>query len=581
MDLLALIISIVALVISIKNRPQNVNTQNIAKSHNLRDETVSFNKAVAVKNAPKGALRHELQNHTNQKEGALIVWLKKDPLMKLGIFFVSLAFAWFVSYAYIHAWIGYHTVIFSAIFLSGVTLAGGFWDAMSRNVSRGLAVVGLGNFMFLASVFAGRFLYDMFSIELTFVFMLLPTAFSTFAAYKFNSSRLIFFVYLAAVLVPFLLKTDTGSFFALFSYLLLINIVSLSLVYFKKWHILVFESFVATVFYSLFAFAAFDISYKETLFAFLFAIVFTVVSYIAIVRIGESDNKLLGRYLAFALANTVFIALWTLAGLHKDLYSASFLLWSFFFLLLGFSGFVFFEKKGAFYVFSSSALLFLGFVTINEFDFEALLLAFTFEAALAAVATYYISKDADMTLKALSFYLVPAALSGFYLLSFLDGGFETFNLEAVSAYVFLSVSVTLAIFLRKVFAQNKRVTQISDLILLLVGLWTLALIWIIPHAEIYSYGFATLLSIAIYALIGLALYFNTLKERQDTLRKIGVFILIMVSARVSLVDVWNLSLIFRIMVFALVGLALMATAYKVSHRKGTGEKQERDLEDKN
>ncbi len=584
MDILAFILSFVALILAFVNSGKLNNLErrlaNIQKKHiHEPQKGVKQNSNTSVR-----GLRHETfaprttevfseqSESSGKRASAFIIWLKSNPLMKLGVAFVLMAFAWFVRFAYVNEWIGEHTVIFGALLIATLVMLFGFYDSLKLNNKRGLIILGTGVSMAVLSVFAGRFLYDLYSSGATFVMLVIPLAFSAFAAYKFNSAKFMVFVYGLAALSPFLTLSDTGSFFSLFAYLLLINLSALTLSFLRGWHILSSEALVSTALYSIVAFFSFRVDIQEVVFAYLLLFIFAVSAFVALVRFardGDTESRAIARnYLMLGLLNTTLIAIWTFMGAPKDIYSPLLLLWSFVFLVLGFSSFVFYANKKAFYVFSASAMLFLGFITIVELEFELMLAAFSIEALLALFASYFISsKDKEITLKSAKLFFVPALMSAAYLIKFFGAGFGYADSMAVSVYVFMLTLALAGYFIYSSFSSDKKAIKTIKCFAATLFVWILALVWLVPHDIVYNYDLGTLISLVIYALIGIALYFNKGDKFAVDTQKLGAIVLIILVVRVLLVDVWELSLAFRIVTFALIGIALISTAYRIGHEK--------------
>ena len=98
-------------------------------------------------------------------------------------------------------------------------------------------------------------------------------------------------------------------------------------------------------------------------------------------------------------------------------------------------------------------------------------------------------------------------------------------------------------------------------LLVIFSIYSLFLIWDIPHALMYLYSVATTLSLIVYAVIGLTLYSAARGKYEKTIHTAGQIILVGVVLRLLLIDVWNLGVATRIATFTFVGVALVATAF--------------------
>ncbi len=599
MELITFLMALSALILALRNKSEidKISISRLEPQEKAgREMPVSGpnsqenSRALPASKAPRG-LRHGQDFRTPSSaspdsksqgiSGVFLAWLKKDPLMKVGALFVLAAFSWFVAYAYSEGWIGPHELIFSGILLAVAVTVYGFFDSY-RLRERGLTLLGLGNIMILMVIFAARYIYDIFDAEIALGLMFMVTAFVSFAAVRFSSPILAGVSYVFAALIPMLTKSPTPSFYGLFSFLLLINVASLAIVYFRKWHFLVSLSFIATSAYSLIAFVQFHIAESETFFAYIFAGIFAAVTLIALLKVSPDDKAAKKHYLSIAIANTIFIALWTIAGLPKDLYSFIFIAWAFVLLVLSFSAYVLAKRTAPFMVFGASAMLFLGFVTINELELEALLAAFALEALIAVLATSFLLKDYKMSKRATLIFLVPSFLSFAAIEGFSGYKADIWGPWALSLYVFMGSLATVAEFLRRYFIQNyKELLGTLKALWGFFAFWVMMLIWLIPHTLLPYTDTATYISIIIYTATGLALYFNKHKRQRELLHKLGLVILVGVVIRILLIDVWELDILGRIAVFATVGLALISTAYRYSHSKRDSESETASLDSGN
>ncbi len=599
MELITFLMALAAIILALRNKSEinKISTSRLKSQEKESKEMPVLGKnskegvhALSASNAPRG-LRHgqDFRGATTASSkpkrsgisGAFLAWLKKDPLMKVGALFVLAAFSWFVSYAYSENWIGPHELIFSGILLSVTVTVYGFFDSYKLR-ERGLTLLGLGNIMILMVIFAARYAYDMFDAQIALGLMFMVTAFVSFAAVRFSSPVLAGVTYVFAALMPMLTKSPHPSFYGLFSFLLLINVATLSIVYFRKWHFLVTLSFIATSAYSLIAFNQFHIAESETFFAYIFAVLFAAVSLVALLRVRPDDKDAKRHYLSIAIVNTIFIALWTVMGLPKDLYSFMFMAWAFVLLVLSFSAFVLAKRTAPFMVFGASAMLFLAFVTINELEMEALLAAFALEALIAVLATSFLLKDYKMSKRAALVFLVPSFLSFAAIEGFSGYQADIWGPWALSLYVFMASLAIVAEFLRRYFVQNyKELLGVLKALWGFLAFWVMMLIWLIPHALLPYGDTATYISIIIYTTIGLLLYFNRHERQRELLHKLGLAILVGVIIRILLIDVWELDILGRIAVFATVGVALISTAYRYSHSKHESEPGTSDLDQNN
>ncbi len=497
-------------------------------------------------------------------------WVKINPLMKIGSFFIILALAWFVQFAIAEGWIGEVGRITLALLVSSGVALFGFKDAFTDK-DRGLTLFGVGITGIMASIYAAQELYSMFIPPVALSILFLTIAFSTFVALRFASKLLSGFVLLLATIVPFLVNSGVSDFYMFMGYMLLLTVGSLWVVYYKKWHFLVVESFIATVVYSIIAifYGLHQIDESHTLFMFIFAAVFFIASIVAMLEEELRELKKVSlTYLTVALFNTVFIVAWTYLGFAEDMISLVFLGWALLFITSSFVVYSISLRATPFLVYGASAMLLLGFVTIAELDAETLLIAFTLEAVAAILATAFLTHSAKVVTKSSLLFAIPTIFATKALWDMADSH-DLLSLQSVSLYFFLIALSSLAGFLLVFFKE-----QYEQIVGTLKSFWTIVigfvfiLLWVIPHVIFsYNHDMATMISLFIYTAIGLGLYFNKHPRQRELLHKSGIALLSLVVARLILVDVWRMDKIVRIIVFVMVGIALIVTAYRYSHKK--------------
>jgi len=118
--------------------------------------------------------------------------------------------------------------------------------------------------------------YDLIPQMMAFVLMFIFTAFTAFAALKYNKQLIAHIGLVGAYAVPFLLSDDSGNAAVLFSYMTIINVGILVLAFNKYWKPLNYVSFVLTWLIYL---SWFNINYDSTV-DFITALVFSSVFFI-------------------------------------------------------------------------------------------------------------------------------------------------------------------------------------------------------------------------------------------------------------------------------------------------------------
>lgn len=118
-------------------------------------------------------------------------------------------------------------------------------------------------------------------------------------------------------------------------------------------------------------------------------------------------------------------------------------------------------------------------------------------------------------------------------------------------------------------AADGAVQLIRRALMLVVALFGAAWIWRATHSVIDKDDIATMVALTLYTLIGLLVYVLGRKKDDDVLVKTGAIVLGAVTARLMLIDIWDMAMAQRIITFLLVGGLFISTAFIGRKTKGT------------
>jgi uncharacterized membrane protein len=172
--------------------------------------------------------------------------------------------------------------------------------------------------------------YQLFSQTAAFVIMVLITIFAVILSLAYDRKELAVLAVLGGFGTPFFISTGSGNITILFSYLLLLNVGMLSLVYFKKWKIINFLCFGLTyvLYVGVFSdkFIDNEDATRSTMFLFLtlFYLVFFGMNLLYNVK---NKNKFEASEISMLLINTGIyfgFGLALLAGFQEGLYRGLF-----------------------------------------------------------------------------------------------------------------------------------------------------------------------------------------------------------------------------------------------------------------
>jgi uncharacterized membrane protein len=172
--------------------------------------------------------------------------------------------------------------------------------------------------------------YQLFSQTVAFVIMVIITVFAVILSLAYDRKELAVLAVLGGFGTPFFVSTGSGNITVLFSYLLLLNVGMLSLVYFKKWNIINYLCFGLTylLFIGVFGdkFVGNEDATRGTMLLFLtlFYLVFFGMNLMYNVK---NKNKFEASEITILLTNTGIyfgFGLALLANYHDGLYSGLF-----------------------------------------------------------------------------------------------------------------------------------------------------------------------------------------------------------------------------------------------------------------
>jgi len=503
-------------------------------------------------------------------------WLAKDWLVKVGAFLLLIGLGWFVSYAFMHQWIGPVGRIMLGLCAGAGILTLGVWRVQTHVHQGGIFTV-LGSTTILLTTFAARTVYDFFTPLSALVIMCLSIILVAFVSVRYRSQAL----GLASIILAgfaWHLSGDSSAVEALelFLYLSVIVAGTLWVVYLTGWAHLTFAALtlVAIEGMPFLMRGSFDFGAgSDRDIAFLFALVFTAVFFATNVAsiVYRSTEKILKAHLFTALGTGFYIMIWIGGAALEEFQTLLYLAWA---LVFAFGTFVIYHKtalRASFFMYGGIGLALLGAATASEFQGIALTIAFTIEVAVVVAASARIpfapssipssnKKPPVVTVLAWLFAL-PIALSFTSMASYewLRGGFpyDHFFVLAILMLSLAGVSGYISFSARPYIEMVKK----TGLTLLTIsGLYALLLVWLVLHA-VLPYDVATSIALFVYTVAGLTLYISGYISSQSVRRAAGALLLGGVIVRLLTIDVWEMSLAGRIVTFIGIGVLLMSTAF--------------------
>src|SRR6185437_8394864 len=164
-------------------------------------------------------------------------FIGENLINKIGIAILVLGIGFFVKYAIDQDWINEIGRTFIGVLCGGILI--GLAHRM-RNSFRSFSSVlvggGLSVLYFTISIAFHE--YHLMSQTLTFIVMVVITAFSVLLSISYDRKELAILAIIGGFASPFMVSTGEGNYIILFTYLLILNVGMLVLAYFKNWYVI-------------------------------------------------------------------------------------------------------------------------------------------------------------------------------------------------------------------------------------------------------------------------------------------------------------------------------------------------------
>jgi hypothetical protein len=495
-------------------------------------------------------------------------WLSKDWPVKLGALLLLLGFGWLVSYAFLNNWIGPVGRISLGIVSGLAILLVGEWRIRSFS-HQGSVFLALGSTVVLLTVFAARTAYGFFTPLSAILFMTLVVVFVAVSSVLHRNRTLAFLSLISGALVPILAASGNPNFAGLFSYLFLLSAGILWIVHLTGWRGLSLAAWACVALYSL-PFIV-GISYVRpmekpaaVLFAFLFAFLFYGVNLSSLVRSRRAEAADL---VVTALSGILFLS-WIHVLIDPEWRSLVLVLVT---LVASLGAFVVFRATDVLapvLVYSGKALVFLAVAMAYELSGSALAIAYTLEAGLAAAGACLFLRSRHARAGFAWVMAVPVILS-FGSVAKYAMARRVFTEDFFALLVLMAVFVVLSLLYGRREAEEASESPLfrsgdvpaSTVLVAAAWFYALLLVWQTLHAAIREDDVATGLSLFVYTVLGLFFHIQgKLADRADW-KTLGGVLLGLVAARLLLVEVWDMGVGGRIVVFLLIGALFMSTAF--------------------
>lgn len=492
-------------------------------------------------------------------------WFLQDWLVKLGAVLIFLAFGWIIPFLVWDIIGPFGRVIFGI--LCGILLLI-FGTMRIRNFrNQGSIFLSLGAGIVYLSIAAGQFVYDMFPSVMALTFLFLTTVFLAYVSIAERTRALAFLALILGSLAPMLIHSSSHDFIGLFLYLFILTLGVLWVTRITSWRELTTTALVIYIFYSLpYIFnLGVHTDFSHVLSAAVFALLFFIFNIASIVHDREAQSA----DLVAAALNTLILIGWIDSAIVPEAKSFAAVLAAIAASFGAYAVYVTTRISAPVIVHSASAMLLLVAATAYELDGSIFTIALTFEITLLIIGLIALLGRIALA-KQTSFLLVVPLVMVFSAINRYSYSREVFTTDffAILA-VLLSIVAVGYIFVQSDQIQEHESEDVSVGVAWSVigALLAMLLLWLVTHIAIVSVSIATAICLTVYTLIGLYGYITGQMYQRKNRKLAGTALLIFVVCHLIFVEIGSLDTGGRILVFMIVGILLMSTAF-LGRRKG-------------
>ncbi len=508
----------------------------------------------------QGTMPHTIPHvPSSDTEERFMRWIKEDFLVKLGAFLILIGFGWFVSYAFLHDWIGPYGRITLGLLIGAGVLALGVWRIQRFTHQGGIFVV-LGSTIILLTICAARMIYGFFTPLSALMMMFGAVVFVAFVSVRYNSPKLAMAGLLLGSIAPLLVNAPHWSAFEILSYLLVVVLGTLWVVYYTGWKTLTPVALAVVAVYGASYMGSNWFSTGNDV-ALLFAFVFTALFFATNVMsiLYERQGVASSATMFTAFGTSAYLIAWIASSVAAEWQSLLYVAWMLVFSLGAFAVYRGTANRVPFYIYGATSLALLGAATAAELDGAMLTIAYTIEVgAIVALSRMFVPIALSRNLGWL--FTIPALMS---LPSFVSPLWQTGVLHNdffVLLILMCALWVTGAYVFENAPADDEETRGVGIAFGVVGTFYALSLVWLILHALLDT-DVAVMLSLVIYTILGLLLHVAGTNTDQKNLRLGGWVLLGFVVARLLFVDVWQMELAGRIITFFVIGALLISTAF--------------------
>lgn len=520
------------------------------------------------------------------------IWFKDNWVMKLGVLFVLVGFVTFIGYAFVVGWIGPYGKVATG-FIVGIAIIIFANTRINKSINQGAPLIILAVAIILSTIYYASYVYGFFNEFISLVAVLITAAYVNVVALQHNLKSLSVVGLVISASAPLFANTNSADYVFLFSYLTVISVAHLWIMKYKNWRFLGSIASLVILLYSAVYFIdnAFNNSVNSdglivTSIVAGLSLLFLVTNVLNITKFKE-DPKVSDGMLA--VLTGILVSLWvffdpiiTSLASSTDVQSLLLAVWMIIFAIGSY--FVFIKNKNLsyFYIYSAVSIVFLVIITSLQLDGAVLTFAYIFESAIISLVGYAVTSKLEIGYKLSSLMIIPSFIT---LQSFFSSSWRTsvFNEDFA---IILSMSIVLlgVGYFYTVVKEEENEGYLSGInlmphtIMIIAGtLFMYGLIWISLMSFYNGAQIAILIALTIYTIVGLSSYIYGKVDSRVVFKNYGLFLLVLVIARLLLVDIWNMDAIMKVATFSIIGVMFIATSFIKSDEKEREELSENNV----
>lgn len=504
-------------------------------------------------------------------------WIREDWLLKLGAFLLLVAFGWLTTYAFLNNWIGPMGRITVGL-VAGVAFIVLGWWRIQKYLHQGGIFLVLGSTTILLTIYAAREIYDFFTPLSALAMMFLSTAFVALASVKYNSRTLALSSIILAGIAPVLTNSPRSNDVALFSYLLVVTLGTVWIVFLTGRRELTLAALAIIAIYSIPSFEVYRYTDTSHLlpFSFAFAAIFFIINSIGIVKAGERKSI---ADLITAAANGMLLLGWIVTAAPDEWKTLLICAWMIVFVVGAFMLSRYTGRLDPFYVYAGVGIVMIAAATAVELRGPSLTIAYSVEAAMIAVLSYVLRRDVRLSQIYSLLIVIPMMMSAESMFSY-TWEYSVFHKDFAVLAVIVALLFGLGFFYRLPALRSSAngIKQLSIAYFILGSIWAYILLWLSLHAALVNEDNAVMFFLFTLTVIGLISYIYGRSKEKKIFAVYGGSMLGFVVCRLLMVDVWKMELTGRIITFFAVGALLMSTAFLVRRKRTTAETTDKGSE---